>query len=213
MKQASPNPIRVILVDDHFIVRMGLAASLNEEADIEVVAEAGSLSEARECLAQIPADIIIIDLRLPDGIGSELAAEIANQTPEIRSLILSVAAGEHEIMEAVKAGVSGYLPKSVERPELLEAIRTIATGGDYFPTSIRRKLEISHARTPLSDREFEVLKLMVDGHLNKEIADILGVAEITVKQHVSSVLRKLDVHDRTQAAIAAVERGIIRLSE
>jgi DNA-binding NarL/FixJ family response regulator len=192
---------------------MGLAASLNEEPDLRVIAEAGSLREAREALARELPDVAILDLRLPDGSGTALAEEIASSHPTVRCLILSVAAGEHEILEAVNAGVCGYLPKSVERPELLEAIRTIAAGGEYFPAAIRRKLESGGARIPLSERELDVLRQMVAGRLNKEIAADLGLAEITVKQHVSAVLRKLGVQDRTQAAIAAVGRGIIQLEE
>jgi two-component system NarL family response regulator len=203
-------PIQILLVDDHFIVRMGLAASLNEESDLHVIGEASTVAEAREAFAKATPHIGIIDMRLPDGNGDELVRSITTDHPSVRCLMLSVNQGENDIQQAVKAGAVGYLTKSVERAELLEAIRTIAAGGTYFPAAIRREMERAEARPDLSPREHEVLLLVVDGLLNKEIASQLGLAEITVKQHVSAVLRKLGVQDRTQAAIAAVERGLVR---
>jgi len=206
-------PIRILLVDDHFLVRMGLASSLNEEDDLEIIGEAASIAEATAAAAARLPDIAVIDMRLPDGSGHELIRDLTNRYPSLKCLVLSVNTGENDILQAFKAGARGYLSKSIERPELLEAIRTIAKGGDYFPASIRRQLDQGHARPDLTPREFEVLELVVKGMLNKEIADRLGLAEITVKQHVSAVLRKLNVQDRTQAAIAAVERGLVRLGE
>lgn len=204
-------PIRVLLVDDHFIVRMGLASSLSEEEDIEVVAEAATVAEGATQAATTRPNVAVVDLRLPDGGGAELVRRLAALDPPVRALVLTVNTGENDILQAFKAGARGYLAKSVERPELLEAIRTIARGGDYFPDSIRRQLDAGHARPHLSPREYDVLRLVVKGLLNKEIADRLGLAEITVKQHVSAILRKLDVQDRTQAAVAAVERGLVQL--
>ena len=203
--------IKILLVDDHFIVRMGLSSSLDEEPDFQIAGEASTMAEAVEVLEKTGVDVGIIDMRLPDGDGVHLIRTLTERFPAVRCLVLSVNQGENEIQQAVKAGAKGYLPKSVERVELLEAIRTIAGGGEYFPAAIRRGMERAEGRPDISPREHEVLVLVVEGLLNKEIADRLGLAEITVKQHVSSILRKLDVQDRTQAAIAAVERGLIRL--
>lgn len=207
----STAPARILLVDDHFIVRLGLASSLNEEPDLSVVAEASTVAEALAAAALHRPDVAVIDMRLPDGDGSDLARQLAARHPALRCLVLSVSAGEHDILRAFRAGACGYLQKSAEREELLHAIRCAARGENYFPAHVRRILDTGRARPDLSPREREVLLLVVEGHLNKEIADRLGLAEITVKQHVSAVLRKLGVLDRTQAAIAAVERGIVRL--
>lgn len=205
--------IRVILVDDHFVVRMGLASSLDEEEDISIIGEAASVEEALNLFEEKQPDVAVVDMRLQDGEGWQLIKVLQEKHPSVRCLVLSVNTGENDILQAVKAGAKGYLSKAAERPELLEAIRTIAEGGDYFPASIRKILDVGTARPNLTAREFDVLELVVKGMLNKEIADKLGLAEITVKQHVSAVLRKLDVQDRTQAAIASVERGLIRLGD
>lgn len=206
-------PIKIFLVDDHFIVRMGLAASLNEESDLNVVGEASCIAEAIDTLPETTPDVAVIDLRLADGDGFELVARLAEDHPGVRCLILSVNTGENDILQSFKAGACGYLSKSVERAELLEAIRSIADGDTYFPAHLRSILDKGIARPELTAREFGVLQLIVEGHLNKEIADQLNLAEITVKQHVSAILRKLGVQDRTQAAIAAVERGLIHLKK
>ncbi|MGB6222122.1 response regulator [Haloferula sp.] len=214
MSDQAPSPtISILLVDDHFIVRMGLSASLEEEPDLHVIGEASTIAEALTLFEKQQPDVGIIDMRLPDGNGDELVATIRERYPSVRCLMLSVNQGESDIQQAVKAGAVGYLAKSVERTELLEAIRQIAAGESYFPEAIRREMARAQARPELSPREHEVLLLVAEGLLNKEIASELGLAEITVKQHVSAVLRKLGVQDRTQAAITAVERGIVRLGD
>jgi len=204
--------IRLMLVDDHFFVRMGLASSLGDEEDLEVVGEASTVAEALELQKEVQPDVALIDFNLPDGDGPELVEKfVAAQTPT-RCIILSVSEGEDDIFRAVQAGANGYTPKSTEREELLSAIRAVAAGENYFPQRIQNRLDQRSRRPELTARETEVLLLVVEGLLNKEIADRLGLAEITVKQHVSSVLRKLEVQDRTQAAVAAVERGMVRLN-
>lgn len=199
-------PIRILLVDDHFVVRTGLAASINEEPDLDVVCEAADMAEARALLARAAPDMGIIDMHLQDGHGAELIRELG-----IPCLALSVSLAENDIRQAVEAGARGYISKTADRTELIEAVRCVGSGERYFPAGIARVLETASARPGLTPRETDVLELIVRGSLNKEIAEHLGMAEATVKQHVSAVLRKLDVQDRTQAAIAAVERGIVRL--
>jgi len=208
---ALTSKIRLMLVDDHFFVRMGLASSLSDESDMEVVGEASTVAEAVEMQEELGPDVVLIDFNLPDGDGPGAIEKIMGSDHPSHCIILSVAEGEDDIYRAVQAGARGYLAKSTERVELLSAIRAVAAGERYFPERIKSRLDQRSRRPELTAREMEVLLLVVDGMLNKEIADRLGLAEITVKQHVSSVLRKLDVQDRTQAAVAAVERGIVRL--
>lgn len=205
------SPIRVLLVDDHFIVRMGLAASLNEDDRIEVVGQAGSVAETLELVQQLEADVAILDYNLPDGNAADILATLRDNYPELRCLVLSVSTAEQDVLSAYKFGARGYLSKATERDDLLDAVLTLGSGGKYFPAAIMRKLEMGEQRMELSSREFEVLSLIVDGFSNKEIAAELNLAEITVKQHVTSMLRKLGTQDRTQAAIAAVERGLIHI--
>lgn len=212
-KNTPVSPIKLLLVDDHFIVRLGLASSLNDEPDMRVVAEAGTVAEALSLVPSAGAQVAVIDMNLPDGHGPELVAKMRVKQPELRCLMLSVNTGENDVQLAVRAGAHGYLSKAVERAELLDAIRALAAGDTYFPAAIRRILDQSENRPDLSNREVDVLALIVEGRLNKEIADRLQLAEITVKQHVSSILRKLGVQDRTQAAIAAIERGLIRIKK
>lgn len=211
MTETDKPRIRVFLIDDHFMVRSGLRASLSIEPDLEIVGEADSIETAKAALDQGRVDVVLVDLRLPDGSGIEIVRFLNEGETDARSIILSVNAGEHEILEAVQAGASAYLHKSVDRAELVDAIRDVAQGGAYFPASIRRKLEAGQARSPLSNREQMILRAMVAGSLNKEIAANYGISEATTKQHVSAILRKLGVQNRTQAVVAAVERGIVRL--
>jgi two-component system NarL family response regulator len=206
-----PRTIRLLLVDDHFVVRMGLASSLNLEADMEVVAECGKGEQAVELFRKHQPDVTLMDWRLPGMSGVATTATIRREFPEARIVMLSAFEGEEDIHSAVQAGVSAYLPKSVEREELLRATRAVHAGSSCFPPAIAAKLKAHTARPELSPRELEVLRLVVQGRLNKEIADALGLAEITIKQHVSSILNKLGVADRTQAATAAIQRGIVHL--
>ncbi|MFQ3670173.1 MAG: response regulator transcription factor [Verrucomicrobiia bacterium] len=202
--------VRILLIDDHFIVRMGLAASLEEEADFEVVGEAGTGREGIQLHARLKPDLTIIDLTLPDMHGAEIVSAIRAEQPEAICVMLSVNEGEDDIFRSVRAGARAYLAKSISRDQLIEALRQVLAGHTFFPEGIRERLQKRQRRPELTVRESEVLDLIVEGLLNKEIADRLGVAEITIKQHVSAILRKLEVQDRTQAAMAAVERGIVR---
>lgn len=206
------NPIRILIIDDHVVVRSGLVAYIEAEEGMLVAGEANSLEEAGQLLTEgVVIDVAIIDLRLPDGSGIDLLRLLAEQHPGVRGLILSVNAGENDVMAAVEAGTCGYLSKSVERHELIDAIRHIAEGGSYFPAAIQRKIDAGHARPKLTDRERGVLEGIARGRSNKEIGESLGIADITVRQHVSAVLRKLGAQDRTQAALLAVREGHVRL--
>lgn len=203
--------IRVLLVDDHFIVRIGLAGSLNQEPDMQVVAEASDGAEAVALFTKHKPDVTLMDGRLPDIHGTEAITRIRAKHPDARIILLSIDETEEDIARAVAAGVQAYLPKSIVRAELLDAIRTVHGGGTYFPASIAQRIAARENRDALSLRELEVLRLVVQGRANKQIADTLGLAEITVKVHVSHILEKLGVPDRTRAATLAIERGLIRI--
>jgi len=208
---AADETIRLLIVDDHFFVRMGLVESLNDETDIVVVAEAGNYDEALAAYAKHRPSLVLMDLKLPARDGVEVSAAIREQDPEAKILMLSVDAGEDDIHRSVRAGAAGYLPKSIDREELIEAIRSVARGERYFPAQIARRLEARAQRPDLTEREMQVLELIVKGYSNKEAAAALNVTEPTIKQHAGHVFRKLGVLDRTQAVTAAIQRGIIKL--
>lgn len=210
---SSTRCIRLLVVDDHFIVRMGLSSTLNLEADMEVVGEAGNGRAAIEAYRKHQPDVLITDYQLPELNGAEVTHAIRKEFPEARVIILSIYKGEEDVHRAVCAGAMGYLPKSSEPEELLEAIRTVYEGTCYFPAAIARLLEGRAGREDLSEREIEVLRMIVRGHSTKETAAALGISENTVKFHTKRVFEKLGVLDRVQATTAAIERGIVHLEE
>lgn len=203
--------IRLLIVDDHFFVRMGLAESINDEDDLEVVAEAGNSEEALAAFREHRPDVVLMDLKLPGKDGVETLADIRAESAEARTIMLSVDEGEDDIHRAVQAGARGYLPKSTEREELLEAIHCVHAGETYFPAQIAQRLQVRSQRPDLTDREMQVLELLVRGFSNKEAAAELKVTEPTIKQHAGHLFKKLNVLDRTQAVTAAIQRGIVKL--
>lgn len=202
-------PIRILVVDDHFMVRMGLASSLNVEQDIEVVAEAASGEGALEAYRQYHPALVLMDLKLPVMSGIECTSALIREFPEARVLILSTHSSEEDIYRAMQAGARGYIVKSNVREELLRAVREVHSGGRYLDSVVASHLAERQSHRSLSSRELEVLRMVARGFGNKEIAGALNIAEVTVKLHVSHVLEKLNVKDRTQAATAALQRGII----
>jgi DNA-binding NarL/FixJ family response regulator len=209
MKQ--PKLIRILVVDDHFMVRMGLSASLNVEPDLEVVAEAESGEESLDAYRRHSPTIVIMDVRLPGMSGADATAAIIREFPGARILMLSTHAGEEEIYRALQAGARGYVLKSTVREELLHAIREVSEGRRFLDPVVAPVLAERMSHRSLTSRELEVLRMVVKGLGNKEIANTLNLSETTVKLHVSHVLAKLNVEDRTQAATAAIRRGIILL--
>lgn len=190
---------------------MGLAGSFNLEPDMSVVAECGNGQQAQELYRAHQPDVVIMDCRMPGQDGLAATAAICREFPEARVIMLSVFSGEEDIYRAVQAGARSYLPKSLQREELLQAIRAVHSGQHFFPPSVAERLAARVQREELSARELEVLKHLVRGASNKEIAFALGISEVTVKLHVSHVLAKLRVSDRTQAVTAAIQRGIVHL--
>jgi two-component system NarL family response regulator len=204
-------PIRILVVDDHFMVRMGLSASLNVEPDMEVVAEAGDGEAALEAYRQHRPSLVLMDLRLPGMSGTDCTVAMIREFPDANILILSTHSGEEEIYRAMQAGARGYIVKSIIREELLRAVREVYQGRHYLDPIVTSHLAERRAHRSLSSREVEVLRMVARGLGNKEIASALNIAEVTVKLHVSHVLEKLSVKDRTEAATAALQRGIISL--
>ena len=203
--------IRLLIVDDHFVVRIGLTSALNLAPDMEVVAEARSGDEAVSAFRAHKPDVVVMDYQLPGLNGAEATAAIRQEFPEARVIVLSVYKGEEDVHRAVQAGASGYLPKSSEPNELVDAIRVVYRNRRYFPAAISAALESRAGRGELSDREQEVLEMIVRGRSNKEIGIALGISENTVKVHTTRVFEKLGVADRLEAATAAIQRGIVHL--
>jgi len=203
--------IRVLIVDDHAMMRLGLAEAITGERDMTLVGEAANGRQALELYRKLQPDVVTMDFQMPGGDGAESTAWLRTEFPEARVVLLSVFEGEEDIWRAVQAGAAGYVLKSAEVEDVLEAIRQIMSGGTYFPATIAAKLAARETRDALTPRELQVLRHIVAGLSNKEIAAALHMSEATVKLHISNTLSKLHVADRTQAAIVAVQRGIIHL--
>jgi DNA-binding NarL/FixJ family response regulator len=203
--------IQILVVDDHFMVRMGLSASLNVEPDMMVVAEVGNGQAALEAYRKCHPTLVIMDVRLPGMSGAETTAAIVREFPDARVLMLSTHAGEEEIYRSLQAGARGYIVKSTVREVLLQAIREVHEGRRFLDPVVAPLLAERLAQRSLTGRELEVLGMVVKGLGNKEIAADLKIAEVTVKLHVSHILEKLNVKDRTEAATAALKRGLVAL--
>jgi len=204
--------IRVLVADDHHVVRSGIAASIGLEDDLSVVAEADSGEQAIAQYRASKPDVVLMDLRLPGMNGIEATAALMQEAPEARVIMFTTYEGDEDIYRAVQAGARGYLLKSAPRDELLSAIRSVAAGERYLPPALAHRLAQRMACNDLSPRENEVLQLIARGRSNKEIASDIGIAEDTVKRHVTNLLAKLRVADRTQATTEAIRRGLIHLT-
>lgn len=193
------------------MVRMGLSSSLNAEEDMEVIAEAGNGEDALGVYRRHRPNLVLMDVRLPGMSGADAVAAITKEFPDASILMLSTHSGEEEVYRALQAGARGYILKSAMREELLRAIRQIREGKHYVDPVVAPLLAEHLTHRPLTGRELEVLKMVAKGMSNKEIAAALNITEVTIKLHVSHVLEKLNVKDRTEAATAALKRGIISL--
>ena len=203
--------IRILIAEDHFVARAGLTAILNAQADMAVVAEADDGREAVELFDKYKPDLALLDMRMPGLSGAETAAAIRAKHPQANLIVLTTFGGTEDIRRALASGVRGYLTKEVLRDELLQAIRTVYRGETYLPRCVSHSLQAQQTYEPLSSRELEVLQLIVAGLGNKQIAYSLDIAEPTAKSHVKSILSKLGVVDRTQAALEAIRQGIVHL--
>jgi DNA-binding NarL/FixJ family response regulator len=203
--------IRILTVDDHPILREGLAAMFESEEDLELIAEAGTGQQALALFEEHLPDITLIDLKLPDMHGIELIRSLRAQHPDARFIVLTTYLGDVQARRALKAGASGFLLKASLRRELIDAIRIVHAGQRLVQPEVANELAVHTSDDSLTEREIEVLKLIASGCSNKVIANRLRISEDTVKGHVSSVMNKLRANDRTHAVTIALQRGFIEL--
>jgi two-component system NarL family response regulator len=206
-----PNPIRLLIADDHLVVRMGLRSMIDTQPDMTVVAEAANGREAIESFREHKPDIALMDLRMPVMGGVEATIAIREEFPDARVIVLTTYDGDENIYRALRAGAMAYLLKDIPRGEFLDDVRAVHSGQYCIPPTVAARLAQRLPYSELSCRELDVLKLIVEGLSNKEIASALAITESTVKNHVNSLLGKLRVNDRTQAATMALRRGIVML--
>jgi two-component system NarL family response regulator len=198
-----------MVVDDHHIVRQGLVALLQTVPDMRVVAEAADGAQALEAFRKHQPDVVLMDLRMQGMNGVEAITRIRSEFSNARIVVLTTFDGDEDIYRALQAGARGYLLKGMDSDELLDAIRAVYAGKSRIPASVAERLAERMSGPALTDRETEVLRLIVGGNSNKEIATALFISEATVKTHVNNLLGKLGVSDRTQAATTALQRGIV----
>lgn len=204
------NPIRLLIVDDHVMIRLGLVALMADQPDIEIVGEARNGTEAVELHARLRPDVTVMDGILPDFHGIEATRRILHDHPAARIILVSINESAEDIHRAMEAGASGYVPKSQNQDVLLRAIRQVAAGEKFLDPELSRRIAARAATTSLSQRELDVLRLISNGLLNKQIAVELSLSENTVKTHIARIMGKLDVHDRTSLAMKAVTLGLLR---
>jgi two-component system NarL family response regulator len=205
--------IRIMVVDDHFIIRIGVAESISLETDMSVDIEASNGQQAITRFRAEKPDIVLMDLKLPDMSGIEATSAICGEFPDALIIMLSTHENEEDIYRSIQAGAKTYVLKAAPREELIETIRAIHAGEHRISPVIGARLAERARRAELTARELNVLKLVADGKSNKEIGSALGLAEITVKIHVGRILAKLKANDRTQAAMTALRRGILSLDK
>lgn len=203
--------IRILVVDDHFMVRIGWIGAFEEVPDLVVAGEARDGAEALAMFAKIKPDVTLMDGILPDMHGIEVTRSILERHPTARIILVSINETAEDVHRALAAGAYGYMPKSCEKDAIVRAIRAVAAGERYLPPHLARKLAERNLFATLSTRETEVLGLIARGKANKEIADELGLSMPTVKTHIAHILTKLDVPDRTRAVTIAMERGLLRM--
>jgi len=212
------NPIRILVADDHPVVRDGLVAILGTQPDFEIVGEAGTGAEAVERARELRPDVMLLDLEMPELDGVEVLRRLSQSNPEIRVIVFTAFDTDERILGAVQAGAQGYLLKGAPRKELFDAVRVVHAGGSLLQPVVASKLlrQVSHPAQvneveALTLRELEVLRLVAQGLQNKEIAAALVISERTVKFHVSSIMGKLGAGNRTEAVRLAAQQGLIEL--
>jgi DNA-binding NarL/FixJ family response regulator len=211
MVQSPPDLIRILTVDDHPLLRKGIAALVNGETDLKLVAEASNGNEAIEAFRSHRPDVTLMDLQMPEMDGIDAIDRIRGEFPEARIIVLTTYSGDSQVLRALKAGARGYILKGHVHKELLEAIRAVHAGKKRIPQEIAAELADHAGDDVLSEREIEVLRLIGAGNSNKLIADQLSISEATVKSHVTNILSKLGANDRTHSVTIALKRGIIEL--
>ena|ERR1700676_892907 len=205
-------PIRILIVDDHPVVVAGLTSMLGTQGGIEVAGSASSGEEAMEMLRGNPTDLVLLDLRMPGMSGIDTLHALKRTKSTVRVIILTSFETDEDIYRAVQAGAQGYLLKDAPQSDMLDAIRAVHAGKRYFPRHIAARLAERMMRTNLTARELEVLNMLARGLTNKQIGSALDISDNTVRNHVNSIIEKLEVSDRTEAATTAIHRGIIEVN-
>lgn len=205
--------IRIMIADDHLVFRMGLRSLLASEDDLSVIGEARNGDECIAMYRALAPDVLLMDLRMPGTNGLEALAAIRRADPTAKVLFLTSYCTEEDVYQAMQLGAMGYVLKDIERQDLMDAIRTVSRDQKCVPEAVASRLAERMPRPALTRRETEILKLVVKGLINREIADILGVSVSTVKNQLNTLFAKLDVTDRTEAATAALQRGIVQLDD
>jgi DNA-binding NarL/FixJ family response regulator len=208
---SAPEPIRIALVDDHPILRQGIAALISDQPDLQLVGQASNGLEAIEQFRLHRPDVMLMDLQMPGMNGIDAMSAIRGEFPDARFVVLTTYTGDVQIVRALKAGARAYLLKSLLHRELLDTIRSVHAGNKRIPPEIAAELADHAADDQLTPREIEVLRLVAAGNANKIVADRLAITEETVKAHVKNILSKLDANDRTHAVTIGLKRGIIEL--
>ncbi len=203
------SPIRILIADDHYIVRMGLIAMINSEPDMEVIAEATDGAQAIAMFMKRTPDLAVMDLRMPVKTGIEATLEIRKQTAAARILMLTALDGDEDIHKALEAGASGYVLKDSTEEKLVPAIRAVASGQRWIPDDVAQRLTSRRLFEELTPRELQVLRELAKGLANKQIAGVLNITENTAKWYLKNILTKLRVSDRAEAVAVAIQRGII----
>jgi DNA-binding NarL/FixJ family response regulator len=203
--------IRVLVVDDHPIMRFGIAAIINAQPDMEVVGQAGTAAEALRIFTEAQPDLTLMDLRLPDRNGVEAIRSIRASSAKARIVVLTTYEGDEDIHQALQAGAQGYLIKGMPHDALIKALYRVHSGHRFLPRLVTQALSARLPGSNLSQRELEVLQLLFAGKSNREIAESLDIKEATVKSHVSVILMRLNVTDRTQAVVEGLKRGLVHL--
>jgi two-component system NarL family response regulator len=205
--------IRILVVDDHPVVRAGLASMLSTIAGLAVCGAASSGEEALELIGTEQPDVLLLDLRMPGMTGIELLKAIRALPFPPRALVLTSYESDEEIYRAIEAGAHGYLLKSTPQAEIVAAIHAVHSGGHHIPPRIAARLAERMVRTALTQRELEILEMVVRGLTNKQIGNALRISENTARNHINSIIRKLDVSGRTEAATAAIQQGLVRMPD